>query len=518
MGKRNMAIAIKELRRYGREAESHWDAEKFYEMTGFRFSGPTALGMAWKYHELKPRLFYILGLDESKSSLFIQPIFNIILDEFSNVHRLHRHAGYAMRLNSDDLVRIYDYSAFTSTLDEIREFTLKLADFYRGVIINYVDTYFGVVQADLGELLEQYSMECNSFAEIDAAKVLEIEDYIIYHTGGKLGVPGNISSSTLLHGIHLAMVIGSYLKNKVVGDDAIGAFPKSMNDDLCFEFLRQLGTISRVKSEAFPRVEEDEFVENATYNYVKRRITRIGNRLVFGELVTWPNLANILNLTDTFHTVPASFRSQRLRIYAGQLSRFHDDVKASSRSEKDIEMVNSMVQTFHEFMKVGYEGTTSNRGSARVPPAWIDTEQSSWESWIDQHWNEADEFPEIATGSEVIDENFYKVGSQLVLPMGPMWKLLAGLGYVEVKARKVLVCVRDDYVRRLLVSKVRYRPLYDITVMQSIPFKFHDPIKSEPYYVPSDASVESIEIDDAWNSIRDVGYITSDSDSDGSID
>jgi len=96
--------------------------------------------------------------------------------------------------------------------------------------------------------------------------------------------------------------------------------------------------------------------------------------------------------------------------------------------------------------------------------------------------------------------------------------LLAGLGYVEVKARKVLVCVRDDYVRRLLVSKVRYRPLYDITVMQSIPFKFHDPIKSEPYYVPSDASVEPIEIDDAWNSIRDVGYITSDSDSDGSID
>jgi len=505
-----MATAIKELRRYGREAESHWDAEKYYEMTGFRLSGPTALGMAWKYNELKPRLFYILGLDESASSLLIQPIFNIILDEFANVHRLYRHRGYQMKIDPGDLVRIYDYSAFTSTLDEIKEFTRQLAKFYRGTIIKYVDSHFGVVDADLGELLEQYTEECNSFAEIDAAKVLEMEDYVIFHTGGKLGVPGNISSSTLLHGIHLALVIGSFMKNKVVGDDAIGAFPASLTDEHCFAFLRQLGTISRAKSEAFPRVEKDNEVEDRTWNYVKRKITRIGDRLIFGELTTWPNLAMILDLRDEFHTVPPMSKVERLKVYAGQLSRFYEEVKETARSEKDITIVQSLVQGFHAIMGIRMSGATKIRDGARVPPAFIDKEKTAWQTWQDEHWTEADEFPEISTGSELVDENFYSVGSQLVVPMGSLWKLLGGLGYIEATPKNVLVRVSDEYVTKLLSGTFRYKTLYDISVVQSIPFRFHELVKAEYYYVPSDSLADTVETDNAWNEIRDVGYYTDD--------
>jgi hypothetical protein len=97
----------------------------------------------------------------------------------------------------------------------------------------------------------------------------------------------------------------------------------------------------------------------------------------------------------------------------------------------------------------------------------------------------------------------------MVVPMGPVWKLLQGLGYVTTEPRKVLVRISDDYVERLY-SKHKFRMLYNVTVMQSIPFKFHELVKSEYYYVPNDL-LAPMPIDDEWNTIREIGYISSDS-------
>jgi hypothetical protein len=99
-----------------------------------------------------------------------------------------------------------------------------------------------------------------------------------------LGVPGNISSCTLLHGIHLAILLCSVLC-RAVGDDAIGVTRTDEVDTLIDDYLTNIGKVSIPKTTRWDLVDEEGWEgrgEDTMWHYTKRPIGRYQSRVLQG--------------------------------------------------------------------------------------------------------------------------------------------------------------------------------------------------------------------------------------------
>jgi len=274
--------------------------ERIYHLTGIQIKGAVELRSAWKFNDLKPRVYFAQGGDVYPSTKFVQPIFNTILEHFDMVHPLHRFNPPEEGILPSDILVIYDYTSFTSSLDEIKSFIKEIADFYSGTEITVVDTNTGPRTQDLGELLHEYNRTANHYAYCDVTKLLSLDDpTFIRHTCGMLGVPGNISSCTLLHGIFTAFVVQSTKKSRCVGDDARLHWGGQHTYDLYLQ-LASFGDVARDKMESWTK-EEAYSLDNA-WSYCKRPLNRLPqNRVSVGQLVIFPTLDTVLGLKDDFH-------------------------------------------------------------------------------------------------------------------------------------------------------------------------------------------------------------------------
>lgn len=249
------------------------DVLRLEHETGERVHGPTEMRISWKFVDLKPRVYFARSGEVARASLFVQEIFNTIIDEFPEVHRRNRFSDIeCMFVTEKESCIVYDYTAFTSNLDEIKCFVHALANFFLGTEITVIDPGYGPVVLDVGEYLHEYNRVCNSFAEFSLDR---FQDYffsgIVRHTCGMLGVPGNIFSCTLFHGIHLRMLAG-LRRSRCVGDDARFYYQWLRNPQdrryLIEELLGSIGIVALEKSRFYDPDDE----ENGTgpWNYVKR--------------------------------------------------------------------------------------------------------------------------------------------------------------------------------------------------------------------------------------------------------
>jgi hypothetical protein len=454
---------------------------------------------------LKPRVYYARGPDQYYSSRVIQSIFNTILENLPNVSKFGRHNPQTMPHNPDDTVFIYDYAAFTSTLHEIRNFTSKLADFYLGTIVEVVDTFEGIVMRDLGELLHAFNQDCNLSPEFDASELLAMEDLILTHNCGMLGVPGNISSCTLLHGIHLAVIVGSLHRNKVVGDDAIGRFvPEQMEEEDLHSALGNLGVVARTKME-FWRSGTLMTDEDQTWNYVKRPVTVIEGRLDVGALVIWPDIANVFLFKDPYHTARDLPEHRRVLKYCNQVTRFLQDVELLTPSSMDIQVIERSLQVFHRrlgFTRLGgYVGPLNRKEiSNPIVPS------SAWSGCVIAH------LMEKMSGQIVTLPEFWDP-TQTVLPElvkgqtfrwkgDRMLKLICDLGYGDREERKVSFVGGDHPARLQTFFSKTYVRTYDYIIYDSVPvWMFQDILQrltlvpEEPDFIPISSLWSDVELD-----------------------
>jgi hypothetical protein len=144
--------------------------QKMEYWTGVQVSGPVEVRTAWKYNDLKPRVYFAQGGDTFATSRYIQKIFNELVDHLEPTHRQNRYLPITGDLTSSDTVIIYDYSSFTSTLDEIHGFLRELSHFMMGTPVHLIGRQDGPVTVDLGELLLDYSKACNLYAQFDIGR------------------------------------------------------------------------------------------------------------------------------------------------------------------------------------------------------------------------------------------------------------------------------------------------------------------------------------------------------------
>lgn len=271
--------------------------ERIYHLSGYEVQGPAEMRCAWKYSQIKPRVYFAQGGDVYPYTKYVQAFFNEVMQFFPVVHPTSRFNPPDEPLQTSDLLIIYDLASFTSKLDEIRNFVESLASFFSGVEITVMDSYHGPLQIDLGEMLRRYNQEANNYAKCDITKVMElVEQTCICHTCGMLGVPGNISSCTLLHGIFTCYVVKSTRKCRCVGDDAklywYGWHLKDLECD-----ISTFGEVSVEKMESWGP--DDGASLDKAWNYTKRPINRLPRNVVtIGQLVIFPTLDTILGLPD----------------------------------------------------------------------------------------------------------------------------------------------------------------------------------------------------------------------------
>jgi hypothetical protein len=496
---------------------STYEAERLYSRTGWHLSGDIEANMAWLYAHLKPRLFYRIGLSQFRVAKYIQQIFNVIIDKFPNVHTFLRHhtSSLASVGPGDFIAFIYDYSAFTSSLEELRHFVSALANFLRGTTVTVIDSFHGPVQQDLGDLLDDYNSSSNFEQDFDATDIYQAMELLLRHTTGMLGVPGNISSCTLLHGIHLTIVLGSILANKVVGDDAVG-FIKIRDNPMTTYTLQDridnMGSVSLMKGAMWHDNPDEEDFDDVTWNYVKRPIYRLGNHMFYGEMVTWPSPIYVYGTNDGIHTCDVDLLDNvsRQRTFCKQLCRFYEALEWQRVQEFELGVIRDFNRISFSMLKLSWRSQTFGELGFLNPGV---TYHPGWkEAYVEEHYWSIGSVADSESPC-AIEEGFHIVdGPEFISTSYPILRWCVQMGYMEKSNRfkQVIVGEYDNYAATMYPGKdVRFR--YDYRVIAEIPKWAIDMIKDLPIFVHDEQCV-SICNDDDYD--MDWMYRDTDSDSD----
>lgn len=455
--------------------------ERMYIETGYRVDGPVEVRQAWKYTDLKPRVYYARGGDVLESSLFIQEVANELCDSFPEVHRYNRYNPPFYKPTTNHLNIIYDYSSFTSCLNEIIPFIDALSNFFEDTPIRYFDTRYGIQTTSLGRLFREYNNACNRFPEFVVKEDLGFHDHNFTHHCGMLGVPGNIFLSTLLHGIHTHFISGEG-RSKCVGDDASiqtissPEYPEDDSIEYAFFLIESLGSITKDKL-AIYHPDADTLFE--AYHYLKRPIFRLDSVMVQDDALVLPRLDLIFNIHDGFHTHSAkigmlSMIFSQIRRLINVLTFIRIAEFELVHSNPIVALVYLVLRKLHRSDPIGEHGIRRSIGHPySIPPLSLWT-KITFEEWLkdDLAWDEEIIVPMMDMNSASFDYSS-PVGSSQIVPMSKGISLLGNLGYVTTKllyetiSRKSVAGFFDLYF-----SYPPYRALYEVTCIVEIPDHF----------------------------------------------
>lgn len=466
------------------------DTIRLYVETGEKARGPVEMRSSWRYNDLKPRVYYARGGDTLFASLYIQNIFNTLVDAFPECHRFNRFQEPEDHiLGPDDVSLIYDYSSFTSTLHEIVNFIDALAEFMDGTFLTVIDPVEGPKQMSVGELLKEYNRICNDHPEFDTSRVLGSEYGILHHLCGMLGIPGNIFSCTLLHAIMLRIIAG-LKRSRTVGDDGKiytknGLTPEGERyiSDLFYQ-LESIGRLNLSKMSVFPYQDLDfDDLSAFAYQFVKRPYYRIDTRMQIGELLLLPNCAFIQKFADRFHQCIDGGYTDAIRLYGKQLSRFvnHLADEVLYLSSDDLHVLRRLVSVNHSMAVRTLETLEGWEGKDRAIKQFANRYMyinvpDDWSLWsfanVVLSKYELDEPICISVPYQAIEdfEVSWDVGETFEYRSTKMLSYLQKLDYVESEKVRTTITREeygDDLCRDLILETTA--PLYTFKVCRPVP-------------------------------------------------
>lgn len=278
------------------------DLERTYAETGKVVGGPCELRQAWKYNDLTPRTYFALGGTAFHGSKFIRSIANGLCNLFPSTNFMSRFDVNRLQISKENEVFTYDYTSFTSNLTETKYFLLDLAEFMKEAPVVIVDSFYGPIDTTVGDILLEYIQTCVSHPSFMVNRFLDgFYEEIIHNKSGMLGVYGNISLSTGLHGLHACNLCPDGDCN-CVGDDVIGS--TDLDRDDFFSAVGSLGSISVPKTRfwEYRGIEEDQY-ESRKWPYTKRPLERIENFLLHHVAYSFPIFGLLIPIVDGIHEI-----------------------------------------------------------------------------------------------------------------------------------------------------------------------------------------------------------------------
>lgn len=311
------------------------DLERYYMETGYTVEGPCEVRAAWKYNDLKPRIYYAIGPSAYFAARYTWHVFDSLQRAFKCTDPHHRFSFHRFPMIdfSYEVFMIYDYESFTSNLVDFPRFTLELGDFIKGIRAKRFDTHSGIEEFDVGQLVENYNSVCNEKGEFDVSRVVHMPDgtsrlILNHHVAGMLGVYGNITGSTALHGLVGMVIAGSEDRVNAIGDDAGGIFDSSVYTvDEIRDQIRVLGTIADDKFELW--TEDQSLAEDGIgWKFVKRPLNVTYGVITQGWMPDFPIYPVLLDQADDSHTTQSLPLIQRRRSAVRQSIRLMESMRA----------------------------------------------------------------------------------------------------------------------------------------------------------------------------------------------
>lgn len=449
---------------YENEIMSQVELERVYHQTGYQVQGPCEMRQRWYTSQLSPRTYFASGGTAYHNSKFIADMMVQLCDNLPCTNRRYRVNPTRLRIADGSHAYIYDLSSFTSNLHEQRYFVDRLAEYCEGVQVYIVDSWRGVMQVDLSDLIQQYNSQNVQAPYTITAATKKDTDPILYHcTAGFLGVYGNIANATFLHGIVMLQLCDSDDQLNVAGDDGI---MNSDNDEEAFELLRHLGLMEMSKS--FTTTQDGAI-------HLKRPIYQVGNQLIQGTLTLWPSFEYLIqNDNDIDPRYPIINRMtlrERRDALASSITGFLTSLSSITLDNWAIDVVDSVLTYAYAVMQLpidGYVPQVQGNTYGFIPQyqrRFVGLEPKR--NTINRIYQGIAKVP--YRGKLDVQEEGYVLNETFMANSTPMLRYVERLGYVE--KRNVQIVVYGEIGLDMLLKEY-FDPepaVYEYSVVQAIP-------------------------------------------------
>jgi hypothetical protein len=323
------------------------DLERVYHSTGTKVTGPCQMRQKWYANQLKPRTYYAAGGTAIHSSYHLAKPFVELCDILPITHRMSRVLPSRIVIPEDDLdVIYYDLVSFTSNLHVQRVFMYRLAHYCRGYEVSILDSCYGIIKTDLGQLLFEYTRDNLHDPSYTLPRQYDNPSAVHYHSvAGFLGVYGNISTATLIHGCVMAMRHDNLDECNVAGDDGLEVTADTASS---METVRTMGEAHMGKTYTS---------SEGGCIHLKRPIRQLGNRLIHGDLISWPSLEVIQEIADPRYPYLRELtKRERRDNIASALTDFLKQISTIVLDESEIDIVDRFITRIYSEQNLPLSG------------------------------------------------------------------------------------------------------------------------------------------------------------------
>lgn len=271
-----------------------------YVRTGHWIPGRVELKQRWYPSGLLPRTYFAWGGDAIALSAYLREFFNDLGDCFEPTHRKNRvqpdWLDFPARTPTGGFM-FYDLTSFTSWFHEQVPFLRSLSDRFSRLPVLVSGEDLSLSQTTIGALIESYNDKLNDFPEfiINSASIKE-DTYegrsFIHQTAGFLGIPGNLITCTLAHGLAIASQHTSPHALQVPGDD-VGC--RYCNENHLHDIgvcAKTLGVLQMDKVYRIPGLSV----------YLKRLVVDLHSKITLAPMLIYPLLPYLINPIGPYHS------------------------------------------------------------------------------------------------------------------------------------------------------------------------------------------------------------------------
>jgi hypothetical protein len=324
------------------------DVVHHYIRTGFWLMGKTEMKQRWYPHGLLPRTYFAWGGSDIAVSSYLRNFFNDLGDIFEPTERKNRvRPDWLKRTRPDDGFLFYDLTSFTSWFHEQVPFLRAIGDRFRNVTVFLVGEDLTLSAHDLGSLIHGYVDWCNDFPEFcirDGILPGSFGSETFRHMcAGFLGIPGNLITCTIPHGLAIASQCSYIHELQVPGDDVGAVFHSPEHRLDIMTCASTLGVLQFDKVFHTPQLSL----------YLKRLVIDMGDGIDLSPMLIYPLLPYLVSPVG-------SLRSNRFRLpdsdrilarAAGVLVSFHRDLWKHTKGNLD-SSTQRIIQEFLEFVHI----------------------------------------------------------------------------------------------------------------------------------------------------------------------
>jgi len=151
--------------------------ERLYAETGFECPGSCEMRQAWRFNDLKPRVYYCTGGTQYFRSRYMKRLAVELMESIGATAR-RRRTDLCSHLPQDffsDTVVAWDFANFTSNLSDLKYFIASLCRALEDLPVHdirVVDSREGLKHVAVHELLDEYNRVANEGAEFSIHRLI----------------------------------------------------------------------------------------------------------------------------------------------------------------------------------------------------------------------------------------------------------------------------------------------------------------------------------------------------------